>query len=175
MLLQQLKTITTFIFDVDGVLTNGEVMASASGELLRSFNIKDGYALQLAVKRGYHVCIISGGKGTAMEQRFASLGIQDVHLAVGDKVEVFSKYLEKHKIDPLTVVYMGDDIPDINVMRMVGVACCPSDAAVEIKAISNYISPFKGGKTAARDIIEKVMKIQGKWFDANPSAADSSK
>lgn len=175
MLLHKLKTINTFIFDVDGVLTNGQVTASASGELLRSFNIKDGYALQLAVKRGYNVCIISGGKGVAMEQRFVGLGIPDIYLGVGDKVEIFSKYLEKYNIDPMNVVYMGDDIPDINVMRMVGVASCPSDAAVEIKAISHYVSPFTGGKTAARDIIEKVMKIQGTWFDANPSAADSSK
>jgi 3-deoxy-D-manno-octulosonate 8-phosphate phosphatase (KDO 8-P phosphatase) len=175
MLLEKLKQVTTFIFDVDGVLTNGDIIASESGELLRTFNIKDGYALQLAVKKGYHVCIISGGRGQAMEKRFDGLGIPDVYLGIGDKVAVFNNYLEIYDLSPDEVLYMGDDIPDLKVMQLVGIPTCPADAIEDIKAISSYISPFNGGKTAVRDIIEKVLRLQEKWFDANPSAADSSK
>ena len=175
MLLEKLKAITTFIFDVDGVLTNGNVLAAESGELLRTFNIKDGYALQLAVKKGYHVCIISGGLGQAMQHRFENLGIPDIHLGVGDKVAVFTQYLDTYNLSPAEVLYMGDDIPDLQVMQLVGISTCPADASPDIKAISNYISAFKGGETAVRDIIEKVLKVQETWFDANPSAADSSK
>jgi len=175
MLLQKLKSITTFVFDVDGVLTNGDILASDSGELLRTFNIKDGYALQLAVKKGYHVCIISGGRGQAMEKRFEGLGIPDIFLGISNKVEVFKEYLEICNLKAGEVLYMGDDLPDLQVMKLVGIPTCPADASPEIKEICLYISPFKGGKTAVRDVIEKVLRVQGKWFDANPSAADSSK
>ncbi|WP_158795269.1 HAD family hydrolase [Pedobacter sp. L105] len=175
MLLQKLKDITTFVFDVDGVLTSGDVLAAESGELLRTFNIKDGYALQLAVKKGYHVCIISGGSGQAMQKRFAGLGIPEVFLGVSDKVVVFNDYLERNHLSAAEVLYMGDDLPDFNVMKLVGIPTCPADASPEIKAISQYVSPFNGGKTAVRDVIEKVLKVQGRWFDPNPSAADSSK
>jgi 3-deoxy-D-manno-octulosonate 8-phosphate phosphatase (KDO 8-P phosphatase) len=175
MLLHRLKDITTFIFDVDGVLTTGDVLASESGELLRTFNIKDGYAMQLAVKKGYHICIISGGRGQAMEKRFAGLGIPEVFLGVSDKVAVFEDYLYRNQLSAAEVLYMGDDIPDLYVMQRAGVSACPSDASSDIKAISSFISPFAGGKTAVRDIIEKVMKLQGKWFDPSPNAADASK
>lgn len=175
MLFQKLKEITTFIFDVDGVLTTGDVLASSTGELLRTFNIKDGYALQLAVKKGYHVCIISGGKGQAMELRFAGLGIPDVYLGVSDKVEIYTEYITKYGINASQVLYMGDDIPDLNVMKLAGVATCPADASTDIKAICDYISPFPGGRTAARDVIEKVLKLQECWSDPHPSAADASK
>ncbi|MDQ7949479.1 MAG: HAD-IIIA family hydrolase [Pedobacter sp.] len=173
--LENLKNITTFIFDVDGVLTNGSVLATESGELLRSFNIKDGYALQLAKKKGYHICIISGSTGKAMEQRFANLGLTDVHLGVGHKMEVFEAYLAKHQITPDQVLYMGDDVPDHEVMKAVGIAASPLDAVDEIKQVAHYISPRKGGDAAARDVIEKVLRVQQNWFDANPSAVDSSR
>jgi len=175
MFLQKLKEITTFIFDVDGVLTNGDILASDSGEFLRTFNIKDGYALQLAVKRGFHVCIISGGKGQAMQKRFEGLGIKAIFLGVSDKVQVFHQYLEKIQTGATQVLYMGDDIPDLKVMKLVGLPTCPADAVPEIKAISQYISPCTGGKTAVRDIIEKVLRVQEQWFDEQPSAADSGK
>lgn len=175
MLLEKLKEITTFVFDVDGVLTNGDILASASGELLRTFNIKDGYALQLAVKKGYQVCIISGGRGQAMEQRFQGLGIPDVYLGVGDKVGVFHAYLLRKGMAADQVLYMGDDLPDLRVMALVGVPVCPCDAVEEIKQVSSYISPFPGGRGAVRDVIEKVLRIQEKWFDADPSAAAASK
>ena len=175
LLLEQLREITTFIFDVDGVLTTGDVLASESGELLRTFNIKDGYALQLAVKKGYHVCIISGGTGKAMEKRFRNLGIPDIHLGVSDKVFVFNQYLDRYHLNAEEVLYMGDDIPDLHVLKLVGIATCPADASNDIKAVCKYISPFNGGKTAVRDVIEKVLKVQQRWSDSNPSAADSSK
>lgn len=175
MFLQKLKDITTFIFDIDGVLTNGDILASDSGEYLRTFNIKDGYALQLAVKRGYHVCVISGGTGLSMQKRFEGLGLKDIFLGVSDKVDVFRTLLSKYNTDASQVLYMGDDIPDLKIMKLVGIATCPSDAVDEIKAISQYISPKEGGRTAVRDIIEKVLRVQNKWFDESPSAADSGK
>lgn len=175
MFLQKLKEITTFIFDVDGVLTDGSVQVTDNGQSLRTFNIKDGYAMQLAVKKGYNLCIISGGDGIAMGKRFFNLGITDVFLASGDKVSIFKQYLSDKKITAGEVLYMGDDIPDLHVMKLVGLATCPADAVEEIKAVSTFISPYPGGKTAVRDIIEKVMKVQGKWYDEHPNAADSSK
>ena len=175
MFLQKLKEITTFIFDVDGVLTDGSVQVTDNGQSLRTFNIKDGYAMQLAVKKGYNLCIISGGDGIAMGKRFFNLGITDVFLASGDKVSIFKQYLSDKKITAGEVLYMGDDIPDLHVMKLVGLATCPADAVEEIKAVSAFISPYPGGKTAVRDVIEKVMKVQGKWYDEHPNAADSSK
>jgi 3-deoxy-D-manno-octulosonate 8-phosphate phosphatase (KDO 8-P phosphatase) len=174
MFLQKLRDITTLIFDVDGVLTTGDILASNTGEFLRSFNIKDGYALQLAVKKGYHVCIISGGSGEAMQKRFEGLGIKNIYLGVSDKVAVFEQILAQYQLQPAEVLYMGDDIPDYKIMKLVGLPTCPADAVEEIKALSTYISPYNGGKTAVRDVIEKVLKLQGKWFDPNPSAADSA-
>ncbi|MCX2575465.1 KdsC family phosphatase [Pedobacter sandarakinus] len=175
MFFQKLKGITTFIFDVDGVLTDGTVQVTDSGQSLRTFNIKDGYALQLAVKHHYNVCIISGGDGVAMGKRFENLGVQDVFLGAGDKVEIFNQYLLDKQISAEGVLYMGDDIPDLNVMKLVGLPTCPADAVEEIKAISQFVSPYGGGKGAVRDIMEKVMKIQHKWMDAQPNASDSGK
>lgn len=172
---QKLREITTFIFDVDGVLTDGSIQATDSGELLRTFNIKDGYALNSALKRGFNVCIISGGSGIAMQQRFSKLGIKHIFLGVGDKVEIFRKYIAENNIEAKNVLYMGDDMPDCKVMQLVGLSCCPADAVSDIKEISDFISPYNGGKTAARDIIEKIMKIQGKWLDESPIASDSGK
>ncbi len=174
-MLQNLKNITTFIFDVDGVLTNGTVIATESGELLRSFNIKDGYALQLAAKKGYHICIISGGKGVAMNKRFEGLGVADVFLGVSNKIEVFHNYLQQKGLSATEVLYMGDDIPDLEVMKLVGIATCPADAVDEIKAAAHYISPKNGGEAAARDVIEKVLKVCGDWNGNIPSAAEASK
>ncbi|HEX8609577.1 MAG TPA: HAD-IIIA family hydrolase [Pedobacter sp.] len=173
MFLEKLKEVTTFIFDVDGVLTDGSILASDSGEYLRSFNIKDGYALQLAVKRGYLVCVISGGKGAAMEKRFEGLGLQEVFLDASDKVEIYESLMAKYQLKPQEVLYMGDDVPDLKIMGLVGLPTCPADAVPDVKAASVYISPFDGGKTAVRDIIEKVMRIQKTWFDENPLASDS--
>lgn len=155
--------ITTFIFDVDGVLTDGTVHVSQTGEMLREMNIRDGFAMKAALESGYHVCIISGGSNEGVRIRLRNLGITDIHLASPNKVETFKEYIELYNIKPEQVLYMGDDIPDYHVMKLVGLPTCPQDASPEIKAISNYISHVKGGKGAVRDVIEQVMKVQEKW------------
>ena len=159
-----MNDITTFIFDVDGVLTDGSVFVSNEGEMLRTMNIRDGYALKAAVESGYHVCIISGGSNEGVRVRLRNLGIADIHLGTPDKVETFKEYIDVYGINPEQVLYMGDDIPDYHVMKLVGLPACPQDASPEIKAISNYISHKNGGKGAVRDVIEQVMKVQGKWM-----------
>jgi len=159
-----LKNITTFIFDYDGVLTDGTVVLQADGEALRTANVKDGYALQLAVKLGFNVAIISGGNSESMRKRFEALKIEDFYLGVANKPEVLNKYLKEKGIDPQNALYMGDDIPDYKAMQIVSLACCPSDASPEIKSISHYISIKAGGKGCVRDIIEQTLKVQGKWM-----------
>ncbi len=160
-----LSDIHTFIFDVDGVMTDGIVVLSTGGDMLRTMNVKDGYALQLAVKKGYRIIIISGGNSEAVRKRFQGLGIKEIHLAIGNKLEVFHQILKEDKLDPKNVLYMGDDLPDYEIMKEVGVAACPADAAEEIKHISHYISPKPGGKACVRDVLEQVMKVHNKWFD----------
>lgn len=160
-----LHDITTFIFDYDGVLTDGTVIMLPDGEALRTANVKDGYAMQLAVKKGYRVAIISGGYSQSMERRFEVLRIKDVYLGVDKKIDVYHELLKKHNIKPEQVMYMGDDIPDYEVMKEVGVPVCPADAADEIKRIAAYISHHNGGRGCARDVIEQVMKLQGKWMN----------
>ncbi len=160
-----LAEINTFIFDVDGVMTNGIVSLTEDGNLLRTMNVKDGYALQLAVKKGYRIIIISGGRSEAVRQRFEGLGISEVYLGIGNKLEVFHKIVAKDNLKMKNILYMGDDIPDYQIMKEVGVATCPADAAEEIKHISHYVSPVPGGKGCARDVLEQVMKIQNSWFD----------
>ena len=159
-----MNNIDTFIFDVDGVLTDGKLHISSDGELLRQMNVKDGYALKAAIDNGFQVCIISGGKNDGVKTRLQNLGINEVHLGVADKIEVFENYLKKHQIDAQNVLYMGDDIPDYWVMKKVGLAACPQDAVPEIKSICRYISHKKGGKGAVRDVLEQVMKVQNKWM-----------
>lgn len=161
--------IGTFIFDVDGVLTDGTVTVFPDGQLVRSMNIKDGYALKTAVKMGYNVCIISGGTNPAVKSRLQALGITDIYLGAHHKMEQFEEYLDIYNIDPSTVLYMGDDIPDIPVMKICGLPTCPKDAVPEVMNISSYISQIKGGKGCVRDVIEQVLKVQDKWqgyFDA---------
>lgn len=162
---EYLAHITTFIFDVDGVLTDGTVTVTTSGEMLRKMNIKDGYALKTAVDKGYHVCIISGGSNQGVRLRLRGLGITDIYLGAHNKIEQLDEYLDIYGIEAKNVLYMGDDIPDLPVMKLVGLPCCPQDAAPEIKEISSYVSHKKGGRGAARDVIEQVMKVQGKWVE----------
>jgi len=162
---EYLNTITTLIFDVDGVLTDGTVTVTTSGEMLRRMSIKDGYAIKTAVDNGYNVCIISGGSNEGVRLRLKGLGVTDIFLGVHNKVEQLNLYLNKNNIDIKSALYMGDDIPDLQVMQLVGLPCCPQDAAIEIKAASLYISHKNGGKGAVRDVIEQVMKVQDKWND----------
>jgi len=161
-----MNDITTFIFDVDGVLTDGSVYITNDGELQRTMNIKDGYAMKAAVDSGYNVCIISGGSNEGVRVRLRNLGITDIHLGTPNKVETFDEYTDVYNIKPEQVLYMGDDIPDYHVMKLVGLPTCPQDASPEIKGISKYISHKNGGKGAVRDVIEQVMKVQGKWMES---------
>ncbi len=160
-----LSRVTTFIFDVDGVMTDGIVLLTPDGQMLRSMNVKDGYAIQLAVKKGYRIIIITGGNSEAVRQRFEGLGVKEVYLSVGNKMKLFHEIVKNDKLKMENILYMGDDIIDYEIMKEVGVAACPADAAEEIKHISHYISSVPGGKGCARDILEQVMKVQHKWFD----------
>lgn len=160
-----LKNITTFFFDLDGVLTDGSVLIASNNEQLRTVNVKDGYALQLAVKKGYRVIIFSGGHANYLKQRFECLGIKDIFFGVDNKLEVFNDFIKTNNITLDEILYMGDDIPDYEVMKKVALPCCPTDASEEIISISKYISDCKGGKGCVRDVIEQVMKVQNCWFD----------
>lgn len=162
-----LGTVNTFIFDVDGVLTDGSVTLMPDGEQVRKMNIKDGYALQLAIKQGYRVAIISGGKSEAIRTRMNGLGITDVFLGVSNKLEKLDDYLMATDSSINQVLYMGDDLPDYEVMYKVGVAVCPRDAAPEIISLCSYVSHFKGGEGCVRDVIEQTMRLHSKWFDKN--------
>lgn len=155
--------ITTFILDVDGVLTDSSVHVTPTGEMLRIMNIRDGFAMKAAIESGYHVCIISGGNNEGVRIRLKNLGITDIYLASPDKVATFNEYIKQYNLKPEEVLYMGDDIPDYHVMQLVGLPTCPQDSSPEIKAISKYISHKNGGRGAVRDVIEQVMKVQGKW------------
>ncbi|PCI11955.1 MAG: 3-deoxy-D-manno-octulosonate 8-phosphate phosphatase [Flavobacteriaceae bacterium] len=161
--------ITTFIFDVDGVLTDGTIQVLENGDMIRNMNIKDGYALKTAVDAGYKVCIISGGSSEGVRVRLERLGLTDVYLGAHNKIEQFNEIIKKHHLKAEEVLYMGDDIPDYPVMKLVGLACSPKDAAPEIQGISHYISQKNGGKGCVRDVIEQVLKVRGDWdgkFDA---------
>ncbi|MBL57166.1 MAG: 3-deoxy-D-manno-octulosonate 8-phosphate phosphatase [Flavobacteriales bacterium] len=170
---ENLTEITTFILDIDGVLTDGTVILEPTGDQTRTMNIKDGYALQLAVKRGYKVAIISGGKNEIVRKRFTGLGIHDVYMGASDKWDVFDELKLTYNLSNDEIAYMGDDIPDYEIMSKIGLPACPNDAATEIKSISQYISPINGGKGCVRDLIEKVLRAQDKWF--NPNVNDEAK
>ena len=157
------KKISTFIFDVDGVLTDGTVLVLENGLQARRMHIKDGFALQMAAKNGYRLLIISGGRSEQVIDRLEKLGITDVHMSVLDKKEVVSEYMKQNDLKPEEVLYMGDDLPDLPVMTIVGLPCCPADAATEIKDIVKYISHVNGGFGCVRDVIEKVLRLNGHW------------
>ncbi len=158
-----LKNINTLIFDVDGVLTNGDVLVTTNGEILRNMNTKDGFALKTAINSGFNVCIISGGNNLGVKKRLKDLGIENIILGTLDKLKDLNKLISKLKIKNENVMYMGDDIPDLNAMMSVGLACCPNDAVNEVRKIADYVSHLKGGDGAVRDIIEQILKIQGHW------------
>jgi len=161
----KLHKITTFILDYDGVITDGTIFPTADGDMMRTANVKDGYALQLARKKGYRVAIISGGQSESMRHRMNALKIEDVFLGVSNKKEVFEQYVANNHLKTEEILYMGDDIPDYELLQLVGVSSCPSDAAEEILEIVDYVSHKAGGKGAVRDVLRQVLKLQGKWFD----------
>ena len=162
-ILHLFKPIKTFVFDVDGVLATDILVILQDGEMARNMNSKDGYALQLAIKKGYRVAIISGGTSEPVRARLERLGVKDVFLGIHNKKEKLLEYVQQHGLQWEEIMYMGDDIPDYVVMQMVGLPCCPADAVAEIKHISRYISSLPGGKGCGRDVIEKVLKLNGHW------------
>lgn len=162
-LLSKFKAVTTIAFDMDGVLTDGSLLVFEDNRFLRTMNIKDGYALQLAVKKGFRVLIISGSHSEAVTTRLQGLGITDIFMKQSDKKACLQQYMKENNIEAERVLFMGDDIPDYQVMKLAGLACAPQDAAEEIKNIAHYISPYPGGKGCVRDVIEKVLKMNDAW------------
>ncbi|MFM9948525.1 MAG: KdsC family phosphatase [Saprospiraceae bacterium] len=163
--LEKFRDIHTFIFDVDGVLTNNEVLVTEDGQLLRTMNVRDGYAIKHAVEAGYRVCIITGGRSEGVRKRLEMLGVQDIYVNRQEKIEAYEEYIHAYDLDEGEILYMGDDLPDYPVMRRVGLPVCPSDAAHELLEIAQYVSPVAGGAGCARDVIRKVMLLHGKWRD----------
>lgn len=163
MYLQKFHNIKVFVFDIDGVLTDGTVLVTDEGHQLRSFNIKDGYALHRAVKAGYHVIVISGGDSIGAIFRLKKLGITDIHISVRNKEAKLVECLQTLGLDKSTCLVMGDDMPDIPMLKMAGCSTCPADAVPEIKYNVDYVSPFNGGKGCVRDVIQQVMTLSGRW------------
>lgn len=159
-----LKKIKAIVFDVDGVLSAETITMAATGEPLRTVNIKDGYAIQLAQKMGLRIAILTGGNTSAIRIRYENLGVQDIYMKCSVKITTFEEFLEKYQLSADEVIYVGDDIPDYEVMKRCGCPCCPADACSDIKAISLYVSDRKGGYGCGRDIVEQVLRAQGKWL-----------
>lgn len=159
-----LSKIKTVVFDVDGVLSRQTITLSSTGEPLRTVNIKDGYAIQLAQKVGLRIAILTGGNTEAIRKRYAGLGVEDIFMGCAVKVKTYEEFLQKYGIKYEEVIYVGDDIPDYEVMRLCGCPCCPADACSDIKDISLYISSRNGGDGVGRDVVEQVLRAQGKWL-----------
>ena len=165
--LDHLPHINTILFDVDGVLTDSSVHVLEDGVLLRKMNVRDGYALRRAVQLGYRIIIITGGKSQGVVKRLQNLGIEEIYSGIQDKLAVLEDLIEIYGLNLATTAYMGDDLPDYEPMRLVALPACPANAAPEIKAISQYISHCDGGGGCARDLLERIMKVQGKWVDTD--------
>lgn len=159
-----LKQIRGLVFDVDGVLSPSTIPMDKNGQPVRMVNIKDGYALQLAAKKGFHIAIITGGKDESVKLRYEGLGIPDIYIGVSKKIGIFTEWMHKEGLQPEEVLYMGDDIPDLQCMRIAGLPCTPYDGASEAKAESKYVSRFTGGYGAVRDVVEQVLKAHGYWM-----------
>jgi len=170
-ILSRLKLVKTFVFDMDGVLTDGGLLVDHENNWLRRMNVRDGYALQVAVKSGFQVIVISGSNSPQVTDRLNQLGINDVFMTVGYKDKFLRELAFRRNLALSEILYMGDDMPDLSCMRMVGLAACPSDAVFEIKEVSSYISHWRGGCGCVRDVIEKVLKLNNKWplFTSTPS------
>jgi 3-deoxy-D-manno-octulosonate 8-phosphate phosphatase (KDO 8-P phosphatase) len=162
---EDLARVRAFIFDIDGVLSTQTIPLNVFGVPNRTVNLRDGYAIQLAVRKGYHVGIISGSSSKDYQKRLKTLGVQDVYLNSRSKLTHFNDFLRKHKLDKSNVLYMGDDIPDYEVMKEAGIPVCPSDADSEIRQVASYISDKKGGEGCVRDVIEQVLRLHNKWMN----------
>ena len=164
---EKLAPVKAFVFDFDGVMTNGDVWTYGDGETVRCGNIKDGFAIQYAVKKGYIIALISGATSLSINNRMEALGVKQIYTGCANKMETYRKFLETNNLEEKEVLCMGDDIPDFEIMSHCGVATCPADAATEIKEIADYISLFGGGHGCVRDVIEQTMRLQGTWFDTD--------
>lgn len=162
-----LNHVKAFAFDVDGVFTDGQVYLFPKEDFVRAVNIKDGYAIQHCIKMGYPVAIISGGKSNEVAKRFQKLGVTDIYLGASNKLEIYEDFRMKYQLEHINILFMGDDIPDYEIMQKVGIPTCPADAAYEIKEIAVYISDKGGGNGCVRDIVEQVMRLHKKWMDKN--------
>ncbi len=162
-MLAAFKKIKCFVFDVDGVLTNGNVTVMPNGVLIRTMNIKDGYALQLAIKKGYKVWVISGGNSEEVKTRLQNLGVSEVFMKVTDKKQLLSELMLLNELAKEDVLFMGDDMPDFEALQLAGIAACPSDAVIDIKEICSYKAISKGGAGCAREVIEKTLKLNNHW------------
>ena len=160
-----LKLIKAFVFDVDGVLSSTKVFIITDGELMRTSNVRDGYAIQLALKKGYEVGIITGGFSMDVMKRYEKLGVKHLYPCSFCKLDDYKDFLKKTRLKDRQVMYCGDDMPDYEVMKKVGLPVAPADAATEIRKIAQYVSPYNGGDGVARDVIEQTLKIQGLWMD----------
>jgi len=164
---EKLQKIKALVFDVDGVLSTSTVVLLPDGEKARVINTKDGYALHLAAQKGFILAIISGGTSPAIQGQYTRLGFSDIYTGVAKKIDKLEEFLDKHQLSPEEILYMGDDIPDYEVMQRVGLPVSPADAAQEIKDISVYVSSKTGGNGCVRDVVEKVLKVQGHWLDGD--------
>ena len=162
---EKLIKIKNFVFDVDGVFTDGSIIVDNSGNELRVFSTRDGIAVKLATDKGYNFCVISGGKNEGVRKRLNKLGIKNVYLGVNNKMEVFKSFMNDNNLKTNETMFMGDDIPDIQILKMVGLSCCPNDAANEVREVVDYISIKKGGEGCVRDIIEQILTIQKNWIE----------
>ena len=159
-----LKKIGTFILDVDGVLTNGKILVTSKGKMLREMNTKDGFIIKYALDEGFKIFIISGGTNKGVRERLKDLGIEEIFLGKDSKNSTYEMLIKKYNLNENEILYMGDDVPDIPVMKKVGVPCCPNDAVPDVKQISIYISKKNGGQGCVRDIIEQTLRVQHKWI-----------
>jgi 3-deoxy-D-manno-octulosonate 8-phosphate phosphatase (KDO 8-P phosphatase) len=164
---EKLTKVTTLFFDIDGVFTNNTVLVMENGEIVRNVHSKDGYAIQLAIKKNYRLVILSGGNNLAVKNLLSKTGLQHLFINQHDKLQCYKDFINEHNLSDEEVLYMGDDLPDWEVMDRVGVPVCPNDSAPEIKDICVYISPKKGGEGCVRDVIEQVMRVQGTWSISN--------
>lgn len=160
-----LKNIKAFVFDVDGVFTDGSVYLMPDASMCRTMNVLDGYAVVKARKYNYPICVITGGDDPMVRNRINYLGITDYYAKIGNKLQKFEEFKAKYNLQNEEILTMGDDIPDMEMMKISGISACPENSVAEIKLMSDYVSPIQGGKGAVRDVIEQVMKVQGKWLD----------
>ena len=160
---EYLTKVKTFIFDVDGVLTDGKVLVTSEGEMYRALDTKDGYGMKFALLHGFKIVIITGGMNEGIRKRFNEFGIYDIYLGAFNKMDAYKDLMNNYSLNPEEILYVGDDIPDIPVMKEIGVSCCPSDAVPDVKEIVDYVSHKKGGEGCVREIIEQVLRVQDKW------------